>query len=1199
MRFRFARTSLIPLALLAGIAPVFLTGCPTAQTPNTNTNTDQDDGDTAAPVDDGDTTLPRPIPPVIPPDTTVGTPGSGTGGGGGGGGGGGTPPTTEDVRLTVTEPASSLGTRPGGTLDVIYTLTDNTGSVNLTELVVARDDNADGIADGDPVLTLPLSNVTGQTTIGFDTNQIAGLLVDGFGRFVLGVRTTTVGGDEIIDYGAGILTVDNEVPVILWVAPTADDLINRSEDKTVQVTSNDNSSHSITVTLVNEDDPNVTFEVVPSTTFAAGSGTRTFDVDFSGIPAGTYEFRVSVNDGIGASTTITGVKIGTTEPVVVSVTDRLIGEFDLNTLAGDTSRGAIFQGFNFNDLAGSSVSTVPDLNNDGRDELIIGSRFGKPLLIEQDGVGWGEAYMVYGNSSRLTGERKLNSVGLGNVSGLVFQGIRNPLNQSWTYGLSDITVVQDMDGDELPEIVFSFPRVESINLGETNTGVQSPQLLPDISGMGNLEFQANTPFGWAPNLAQFTRGGVVIVSSQNALLTNPAAVNRRFGRVLDLHEVGQMFGSMSRPNIDLYVFDIVPDANDPFGCSDCIACEGACPAPEGETVEPAECAGDCLGDPENCDETFYTNSIWVWDTVLSNQGPGGFLQPWHPVPVDPPLANPAIFPYDTGFLDLINPPAARCDDITGDGVPDGCEFINTFIAWGPPPFLPFPCTTLIGVPAWDDGNGASIWTGFYGPFTSPRGYTGVDSNGNLISVPPTSIGARVLGQAVEDRFGTAVATDGRFLFISSPERTVSVNDVPELPTSDRSHAGAIYQLVSNDRTTPTSPTLTQLWLEPGQTWPNPDAQATARLDFTMPVPHQYVIEDVGAYRGPSTVIQDYPTPDNCAGRDFFEDGGEQAIVTPSPLCNGANESTQTAAYYTNTTPQIIGPHEDARLTFVRGLGDVNGDGFRDFAVGSANIREDFDDAGSDTVGGIFIVFSRPFNLEGDYLLEQIALDISDPERLDGVFIRGGAAGDTLARVFADAGDFNGDGFADVIIGNEGASGDAGEAIILLGSSTLNSPAGGWTPATIPADRVIRFTGANAGDLVGANVASAGDVDGDNLSDVLIAAPGVSGSTGSVYLIYGDDELTGIQGLANVGAAALPGVKFNGRVAGDFLGGGMKNVPGTDPNGGSADVTSQGVATLGDIDGDGADDFSITSMLASPAGKTNAGEVYVIYGQRGP
>jgi hypothetical protein len=63
----------------------------------------------------------------------------------------------------------------------------------------------------------------------------------------------------------------------------------------------------------------------------------------------------------------------------------------------------------------------------------------------------------------------------------------------------------------------------------------------------------------------------------------------------------------------------------------------------------------------------------------------------------------------------------------------------------------------------------------------------------------------------------------------------------------------------------------------------------------------------------------------------------------------------------------------------------------------------------------------------------------------------------------------------------------------------------------------------------------------------------------------------------------------GRKAGDHLGGGLTQ------NG----VLSRGINSAGDLDGDGRDDVMISSVLADPDGKTDAGEVYVIYGVRTP
>ncbi|GAF98754.1 unnamed protein product, partial [marine sediment metagenome] len=241
----------------------------------------------------------------------------------------------------------------------------------------------------------------------------------------------------------------------------------------------------------------------------------------------------------------------------LAITNRLIttadNPFDLNDLA-DSSSGAILQGFNFNDLAGSAMTNVPDLDGDGNDELIIVSRFGKPFNQAKNNVGFGEAYLIFGQAIRLRGELPLNSVGGGSIEGLLLPGIRAPFdldpntmpeNESWTEGLSDVTVIPDMDGDGWPEIVFSFPRVESLSLANQVYGVQV--VMPDIAGMGSLEYDAYYQDTWHTDEAQFTRGGIVIVSSHNQILRDAShtMLNRKGDRGIDLHEVGQFFESVT------------------------------------------------------------------------------------------------------------------------------------------------------------------------------------------------------------------------------------------------------------------------------------------------------------------------------------------------------------------------------------------------------------------------------------------------------------------------------------------------------------------------------------------------------------------------------------------------------------------------------------------------------------------------------
>ena len=417
----------------------------------------------------------------------------------------------------------------------------------------------------------------------------------------------------------------------------------------------------------------------------------------------------------------------------------------------------------------------------------------------------------------------------------------------------------------------------------------------------------------------------------------------------------------------------------------------------------------------------------------------------------------------------------------------------------------------------------------------------------------------------------------------------------------RIRAGVVYQMRINTRSAPSEKNKAQLWLEPGMTYPNPDAQSPGRIDWTMPLPHQYIIETIGSLRGNyTTQIKDLAGGDSAGCPPAYDPGLDQA---QADACTSYTPyDINTAGDIVDRVNQIVGPHANAQISFVRSVGDVNDDGVPDFAVGADTIRSDFMDPFSPVVGAVFIVFSRPTGAQGDYLLEKIALPTNDPARLRGVLLKG-QTGEKLARVFDGAGDVNGDGIADVIVGNEAGNGGTGEAIVMLGSRTLASPAGGYTvDSIVAAGRAIWLKGTAAGDLAGANVAGAGDVDGDGYGDILIAAPGAvdpndpTSHPGIVYLVYGSPQLPATINLADVGTPLVPGAQFVGRVDGDALGGGTATILETDPSGGSTDVASRGVTKLGDLDGDGLADYGISAILASPFQQWHAGEMYIIYGK---
>ncbi len=1195
----------------------------------------------------------------------------------------------------IDAPTQLTARRQSGSFDIAFTLSDPDSVLEAqpagVRLVFALDTNADGVADGAPVFTAPQTNfAVGANTVTISAGALAPFLdANGNGRFLAGVRLTDQFGTIQTTFGANALVVDNDKPegelfrfalpddnpnltnppsttTATWIAP-ADQLLTRDGLFGVWFRATDTSSYTITLNL--DDDTDATNGVGPEVVSVPGAAgtlvSTTAAFDLASVAVGTYFVHVTIVDLVTADPLTFYLTAGG-QNVRLRLTDRLVGSINVNDVAarGD---GLTLQGVNFNDLAGASVTGVPDLDNDGADELVVVSRFGKPFIINDQGVGFGEAYTIYGGqgtSGRLTGEVSLNSVG-GNLQGLTMPGIRFKINEIWSRGISDVAVIPDMDGDERAELVFSFPRTESISLDDpafsNGFAYQHPDLVSDQTNLGLLEFSVvswlnqqtrlgnidpndpNDPFAnvsWVTSLSQFTRGGIVIVSSQNELLLNRTLFDRKGARVIDLHEVGQLFSLMEYARLRRYVRDVTDvEVNLCFDCD-------------------STAMGDCGGLAMNPDEKEVSWRVILNDMYFADQGPGGFSTFWSEdilfggqEAIFPPLANErefgsSLFPGEWNVASRTDVLACDDDDCIvhdawfpwsvseGFGAVPGTSVTSLApslsfdpnIAETPPDnvgswFVP---NAEAGVPSAPFEGAYIAYTGFYPVIARPFVTT---DTGALFPAP---VGARVLGQDVDDSFGNSVAADNRWLFMAAPDRTASAADVPALLNAggNRTNSGVVYMYRVDTRQTASSPTRSQLWIEPDflaptdpndpntavfAGWPNPDVHISTRVDFTMPVPHQYVIESIGSHRGRTSLNDVDPNSITApTGYHTFNVGATDctAAFNSNDIWHAeiyefqVPYNTGTAAYNMGTTPQIVGPHANARISFVETVGDMNGDGIGDFVVGSPDILSNVVNGTGDTVGGLFIVFGRTTGLEGDYLLERLALAPSAANRLRGVLLRGESANARLARSIDAVGRFNGDAFDDVVVGSENGSGGRGEAIVIFGSSTLLSPEGGFTTSSIvTAGRAVRFIGEEVGDQAGANVAGVGDMDGDGFSEILIAAPGADSGAGKVYLIYGSSTLTGDLDLALVGTVDLPGAVFSGRNPGDALGGGTKSFTGTNPGDPSEQFTafSRGVAGIGDFDGDGAADIAMSAVLADPGDGVNniidAGEVYIIYGRR--
>jgi len=226
-------------------------------------------------------------------------------------------------------------------------------------------------------------------------------------------------------------------------------------------------------------------------------------------------------------------------------------------------------------------------------------------------------------------------------------------------------------------------------------------------------------------------------------------------------------------------------------------------------------------------------------------------------------------------------------------------------------------------------------------------------------------------------------------------------------------------------------------------------------------------------------------------------------------------------------------------------GDVNADGFDDVITSS------WTGDGESKESGVVYLFLGPLSGEGD-------ISTADGELL------GEATGDEAGVDAARAGDVNGDGYADIVVGaEEEASGgaDAGAAYLVLGplSGTL-----GLSSAQ------AKFIGESSTDYVGGAVSTAGDYNDDGFDDLIIGAIGADDDgvvgVGGAYLVLG--PVTGTLSLSAADA------KFAGETpAGSWAG--------------------EAVAPAGDIDADGYDDFLVGAHRWS--GLDDAGAAYLLLG----
>ncbi|MBS1665974.1 MAG: FG-GAP repeat protein [Bacteroidetes bacterium] len=272
---------------------------------------------------------------------------------------------------------------------------------------------------------------------------------------------------------------------------------------------------------------------------------------------------------------------------------------------------------------------------------------------------------------------------------------------------------------------------------------------------------------------------------------------------------------------------------------------------------------------------------------------------------------------------------------------------------------------------------------------------------------------------------------------------------------------------------------------------------------------------------------------------------------------------------TTTIPDTLyGQSGDAVFgVSVASAGDINGDGYGDVMVGAPNLGSAYiieDNGTANTGTGAGSVYVYHGSASG------IANNASPNTSLsDAVTVDFGVA-------VASAGDVNGDGYSDVVIGASSADNTSNKGTVEI----FKGSASGIVSTAYAVFTDNNPSGVGPGDMFGSSVASAGDVNGDGYSDIIVRATqpsSTNSSTGVSYIYLG-------------GASS-----FSTSAATAFLDEGTNTYLETGPGGApSGAVIHSCVGSAGDVNGDGYSDV-IVGIYEDATNGTKAGKSYLYYG----
>ena len=289
--------------------------------------------------------------------------------------------------------------------------------------------------------------------------------------------------------------------------------------------------------------------------------------------------------------------------------------------------------------------------------------------------------------------------------------------------------------------------------------------------------------------------------------------------------------------------------------------------------------------------------------------------------------------------------------------------------------------------------------------------------------------------------------------------------------------------------------------------------------------------------------------------------------------------------------------------------DFNGDGLGDFFIAVRGYDRPtvsgLQTAATD-VGATIVVFGRADRTYGTLNASgQQEMTINDLTADKGFIIRGGAALDAAGYSIASAGDVNGDGVSDLLIGarlvDRPSFGNAGAAYVIYGKRTPPGQGGGQTWAGLindpemPGRKILdlgtlqtsdgfKISGENQNGQFGFSVEGLGDVNGDGFDDIVVGAPfaTVNGAvnTGSAFVIFGSASGRQTLNIPNMTSAEGFIIRGDSALTGNTL----------------EQQLGLSVGAAGDVNGDGLADIMVNAPYQNRGANIDVGRSYIILGK---